>query len=130
MKKIILILLLLPMFSVGQMRIEVFDDTVTIGRYGLYNVCLGKTAGKYLALEKYCIIVGSNISDSLNRSFKGRDMVWYVDYDEPLLKKDPEIKFMLFTYEERVIKTGNDVPGLRKMLNHAIMNYYKLKEEH
>lgn len=108
----------------------VYND-IKIPAFGYsYNVCIGKKAGDHLINEKYCVIVGSDIPDSIKKTFIKRDMVWYVDYNEPLLEDQPELKLMLFTYEERVINTGNDLPMLRKMLNQAITNYYRTKEQY
>ena len=70
---------------------------------GLYNTLIGEGAGESLTNESYCVIIGH---DSTAQNIKGEDMLWYVDWDEPLLNVG--YKCILKQYLREYIETGKD----------------------
>jgi len=87
--------------------------------HGIFNVAIGREAGKYLTTESYCVIVGH---DSTAINIKGEDMIWYVNWDEPLLLINKDIKQILFQYYTDYIKTGKDDKDFRAGLVLRIIN--------
>lgn len=87
--------------------------------HGIFNVIIGYGAGKYLTTESYCVIVGH---DSIAVNTKGKDMVWYVNWDEPLLIMHPDIKKILFDYYLEYIKTGKDDKHYRSGMILRVIN--------
>lgn len=76
-----------PVF-IGSMEIPTY-------RTGKCNVIIGEGAGKHLTTESYCVIIGSS---NLAVYASGADMLWIVDWNEPYLLKNPEIKNILWNY--------------------------------
>lgn len=70
-------------------------NNTTYNIMGKCNVIIGEGAGKHLTTESYCVIVGSN---NLAVYASGADMLWIVDWDEPYLLKNSEIKNILWNY--------------------------------
>jgi len=68
-----------------------------------YNICIGRYAGLYLRNEKYCVIVGS---DSASTNVYGRNMIWQVDFEHPLLSKKQKKELKL--YYKKWVVTGKD----------------------
>jgi hypothetical protein len=88
------------------------------GRLGSFNVCIGKDAGSFLSRESYCVIVGH---DSTAVTLRGKDMLWYVDFNEPALLDRPMIKILLEHYDQNYVAKGNDSKDNRLKLIHLIL---------
>lgn len=88
-------------------------------QHGIFNVLIGKNAGKYMTAESYCVIVGH---DSIHLNAKGRDMIWIVDWDEPYLCTHPDIKKILCDYYNDFIVTGKDDKHYRSGMILRIIN--------
>lgn len=59
-----------------------------------------------LTRESYCIIIGS---DSIVKNLSGKDKIWYVDYNEPLLILFPGIERLFKTYDKKNDSKANRI---------------------
>lgn len=90
------------------------------GQYnGIFNVIIGKEAGKYITTESYCVIVGH---DSIHVNARRKDMMWLVDWNEPYLCQNPDIKEILTDYYNNFVKTGKDDKHYRLSMVLRIVN--------
>lgn len=92
-------------FLVFLISITCHAQSIQIDKRGVCNILIGHDAGKYLTLESYCVIIGR---DSIHVNTKGNNLIWIVDYSEPFLLNNPDIKDMILNYENNVIKKGKD----------------------
>ena len=123
---ILAMLLLCAVFCQGQNK-EIGSETMketTSGNgmnipHGQFNILIGNGAGKYITNESYCIIVGHN---KLAVNSKGKDMIWLVDWNEPYLKSNLDIKIILLNYYNSFIKTKKDSKNYRVGLALRIIN--------
>jgi len=81
--------------------LELYNRTET--KDCCYNICIGRQAGFYLRNEKYCVIVGS---DSASTNVYGRDMIWQVDFEHPILSKEQKKELKL--YYKKWVVAGKD----------------------
>lgn len=109
---ILVITLMMSSITFGQ---KVEKDSVTQPKY---NLLLGKDSGKSLTNENLCIIIGSG-EEAINS--KGKDMLWVVDWNEPLLKVYPEVLVSLKKYRENFIDTKKDTKETRTTLLETII---------
>ena len=86
---------------------------------GGFNILIGNGAGKYLTNESYCVIIGHN---KLAVNSKGKDMIWLVDWNEPYLVTNPDIKIILLDYYKSFVKTKKDSKDYRAGLALRIIN--------
>ena len=88
-------------------------------KYGDHNILIGVNAGMFITNESYCVIIGH---DSLAINAKGKDMIWQVDWNEPYILKNPDIKIILEDYYKRFILTNKDDKDYRLGLVFKIIN--------
>jgi len=84
-----------------------------------YNVLIGEGVGKNFTHEEFCVIVGH---DSIAVNAQGKDMMWIVNWNEPYLLQNPEIKTLLEEYDNSIRKKALDSPANRIRLVLSVQN--------
>lgn len=92
-----------------------------------YNFCMGEGAGTYLMNERLCVIVGHS---KKHIEARGDDMIWLVDWNEPLLKNNQYVKVTLKQYYDEVVIKGLDNVEKRKDLWYKLNNYHNITIGH